>query len=84
MKVKMGANRAGKITAAQAYLAYEAGGYPGSMVGAGTQCIFAPYDIENMQVDGYDVLVNKPKVAPYRAPAAPNAAFAGEQVVDEL
>ena len=37
-----------------------------------------------MQTDGYDVLVNKPKVAPYRAPAAPNVAFAGEQVVDAL
>ncbi len=84
MKVKMGATQAGVIVAAQAYLAYEAGGFPGSLVGAGTQCIFAPYDIENMLVDGYDVLVNKPKVAPYRAPAAPNAAFAGEQVVDAL
>ena len=84
MKVKIGATQAGKIVAAQATLAYEAGGFPGSMVGAGTQCIFAPYDIENMLADGYDVLVNKPKVAPYRAPAAPNAAFAGEQVIDEL
>jgi len=84
MKVKMGATHAGKITAAQCDLSFEAGGFPGSMVGAGTQCIFAPYDIENMQADGFDVLVNKPKVAPYRAPAAPNAAFAGEQVVDEL
>ena len=84
MKVKMGATHAGKITAAQADLAFEAGGFPGSMVSAGAQCIFAPYDIENMQADGYDVLVNKPKVAPYRAPAAPNVAFAGEQVVDAL
>ena len=84
IKVKMGATQDGKIVAAQGYLAYEAGGFPGSLVGAGTQCIFAPYDIENMHVDGYDVLVNKPKVAPYRAPAAPNAAFAGEQVVDAL
>ena len=84
MKVKMGATHAGKITAAQADLTFEAGGFPGSMVSAGAQCIFAPYDIENMQADGYDVLVNKPKVAPYRAPAAPNVAFAGEQVVDAL
>ena len=84
MKVKMGATHAGKITAAQADLSFEAGGFPGSMVSAGAQCIFAPYDIENMQADGYDVLVNKPKVAPYRAPAAPNVAFAGEQVVDAL
>jgi len=84
MKVKMGATHAGIITAAQADLTFEAGGFPGSMVSAGAQCIFAPYEIENMQTDGYDVLVNKPKVAPYRAPGAPNVAFAGEQVVDAL
>ena len=84
MKVKMGATQEGIITAAQADLTFEAGGFPGSMVSAGAQCIFAPYEIENMQTDGYDVLVNKPKVAPYRAPAAPNVAFAGEQVVDAL
>ena len=84
IKVKMGADKSGKITAAEAYLAYESGGYPGSMVSAGGQCIFAPYDIENVRVDGYDVMVNKPKTAAYRAPAAPNAAFAGETVVDEI
>ena len=84
MKGKMGATHAGIITAAQADLTFEAGGFPGSMVSAGAQCIFAPYEIENMQTDGYDVLVNKPKVAPYRAPGAPNVAFAGEQVVDAL
>ena len=84
MKVKMGANKAGKITAAEASLVYEAGAYPGSMVSAGTQCIFSPYDIENVRAEGYDVVVNKPKTAAYRAPAAPNAAFAGEQVVDEI
>ncbi|HIB13629.1 MAG TPA: xanthine dehydrogenase family protein molybdopterin-binding subunit [Dehalococcoidia bacterium] len=84
IKVKMGATKEGKLVAADAYLAYEAGAYPGSMVGAGAQCVFAPYDIENMKVDGYDVVVNKPKTAAYRAPAAPNAAFAGEAVIDEI
>ena len=84
IKVKMGATREGKITASQAYLAYEAGAYPGSPVSMGAQCIFAPYNIENAQVDGYDVLVNKPKTAAYRAPGAPQAAFAAESVVDEI
>ena len=84
MKVKIGATKEGKITAAEAYLAYEAGAFPGSMVSAGAQCIFAPYKIDNALVDGYDVVVNKPKTAAYRAPAAPNAAFAAEQVVDEI
>ena len=84
MKVKMGADRSGKLTVAEAYLAYEAGAFPGALVGPGAMCVFAPYDIENMRVDGYDVVVNKPKTAAYRAPGAPNAAFAAEQVVDEI
>jgi CO/xanthine dehydrogenase Mo-binding subunit len=84
MWVKMGANQEGKITAAEAKLAFEAGAFPGSPVTMGAQCIFAPYDIQNVRSEGYDVLVNRPKVAPYRAPGAPIAAFGGEQVVDEL
>ena len=84
IRVKMGATKAGQLTAAEAYLAFEAGAYPGSPVGAGTMCIFAPYNIENVLVDGYDVVVNKPKTAAYRAPGATNAAFGSETVIDEI
>ena len=84
IKIKMGANREGKITAVQALLAYEAGTYPGSPVGGGMGVMFAPYRIENALVDGYDVLVNKPRTAAYRAPGGTNAAFACETVIDEL
>ena len=84
IKVKMGAKKDGRIVAAEASLMYEAGAFPGSPVGAGCMCIFSPYAIPNMQVDGYDVVVNKPKTAAYRAPGATNAAFASETVVDEL
>ena len=84
IRVKMGTTKAGQLTAAEAYLAFEAGAYPGSPVGAGTMCIFAPYNIENVLVDGYDVVVNKPKTAAYRAPGATNTAFGSETVIDEL
>lgn len=84
MRIKMGATKAGKITAAQAWLAYEAGAFPGSPVGAGMQVVFAPYDVEHVQIDGYDVVVNKPAAKAYRAPGGTNAAFASETVVDEL
>lgn len=84
MKIKIGAKNDGTITALQGYLAFEAGGFPGSPVGAGAMCIFAAYDVDNVLIDGYDVVVNKPKSAPYRAPGAPNAAFAAEQAIDEL
>ena len=82
--VKIGVTKEGKITAAQARLAYEAGAFPGSPVGAGAMCVFAAYDIQNQMVDGYDVVVNKPKTGAYRAPGSPNVAFATESVIDEL
>jgi CO/xanthine dehydrogenase Mo-binding subunit len=84
MRVKMGAKRDGTLTAAEVYLAYEAGAYPGSPVGAGCNCSLAPYDIPNTLIDGYDVVVNKPKTAAYRAPGAPAAEYAVEAVVNEL
>src|SRR5439155_114869 len=84
MRVKMGAKKDGTFTAVQVYLAYEAGAFPGSPVGAGVNCAIGPYDIPNRMVDGYDVVVNKPKTAAYRAPGAPAAEFAVEGVVDEL
>ncbi len=81
---RIGANKEGRITAAQAYLAFEAGAFPGSPVGLGATTIFSPYDLSNVLIDGYDVVVNKPKVASYRAPGAPQAVFASEQLLDDL
>ena len=82
--VKMGATKEGRITAATAELIYAAGAYPGSPVGAGAVCILAPYDIANVQIDGYDVVVNQPKTSAYRAPGATNASLASESVIDEI
>jgi xanthine dehydrogenase molybdenum-binding subunit len=84
IRVKIGARRDGAITAAEAYLAYEAGAYPGAMVGPGAMTVFAAYDLPNVRIDGFDVCVNKPSTAAYRAPGATNAAFATESVIDEL
>ncbi len=84
MRAKIGANKDGRITALQAYYAFEAGAFSGSSVGAAAMCAPAPYNVENFQIDGYDVVVNKPKVAAYRAPGAPQGAFAIESAIDEL
>ena len=47
-------------------------------------CIFACYDIPNVQIDGYDVVRQQAgTTSAYRAPGATNAAFACETVVDE-
>jgi xanthine dehydrogenase molybdenum-binding subunit len=84
VRVKLGATKDGRFVAAQAWLAYDAGAYPGGMIGPGCMCVFSCYDIANYRVEGYDVVLNKPKTAAYRAPGATQAAFAAEQVVDEL
>jgi xanthine dehydrogenase molybdenum-binding subunit len=84
VRVKIGAKKDGTITAGQAYMAYEAGAYPGSPVGGGMNGIFAPYDIPNTVVDGYDVVLNKPKVAAYRAPGTPAGEFPGDAVINEI
>lgn len=84
IKVKLGVDKTGQLTAAQAYLAYEAGAFPGSPVGAGAMCVFACYDVPNVAIDGFDVVVNKPATSAYRAPGATNAAFAVETVIDEI
>ena len=84
VKLKMGVTNEGRITAAEATLIYEAGAFPGSIVTCGGICIFAPYNIENTTIDMYDVVVNKPKTAAYRAPGAPNAEFATETLIDEF
>src|SRR5262244_2995726 len=63
--VKVGATREGRITAADALLRYQAGAFQGSPVQPGCMCVFAPYEIENVRVIGFDVVVNRPKVAAY-------------------
>ncbi len=84
IRCKMGATKDGKLVAAQCSLIYEAGAFPGSPVGAGAMTIVTPYNIPNILVDAYDVVVNRPKTVAYRAPGATNAAMASETVVDEL
>ncbi|MCH2336097.1 MAG: xanthine dehydrogenase family protein molybdopterin-binding subunit [Pseudomonadales bacterium] len=83
-KAKVGAKKDGTITAATAWLAYEAGAFPGAPVGPGCMSVLAPYDLENFSIEGLDVLVNKPKVAAYRAPGAPQSMHAMESAIDDL
>ena len=84
MVIKVGATNDGKITAGKAVLNYQAGAFAGSPVQPGAMCAFAPYELENVQVVGYDVVTNRPKVAAYRAPGAPISEYAVESVIDEI
>ncbi|MER8897566.1 xanthine dehydrogenase family protein molybdopterin-binding subunit [Mesorhizobium sp. M0676] len=82
--VKIGARKDGTITAAEATLRYTSGPYAGTWAEIGAMTAFACYKLDNVQTVGFEVLVNRPKTAAYRAPSAPMAAFAVESAVDEL
>ncbi|MDU8912461.1 xanthine dehydrogenase family protein molybdopterin-binding subunit [Aestuariicoccus sp. MJ-SS9] len=82
--VRIGARKDGTITAAEATLRYSCGPYPDMWAELGAMTSFACYGLENVKTVGFEVLVNRPKTAAYRAPSAPMAAFAVESAVDEL
>ena len=83
-RIKMGCTKDGRIVAAEAELDFQAGAFPGSSVPMASMCTFTRYDLENVKVVGYDVTVNRPKVAAYRAPGAPIAVFGVESILDEM
>lgn len=82
--VRICARKDGTITAAEATLRYSCGPYAGMWAEIGAMTAFACYKLDNVKTVGYEVLVNRPKTAAYRAPSAPMAAFAVESAVDEL
>ncbi|HJM89933.1 MAG TPA: xanthine dehydrogenase family protein molybdopterin-binding subunit [Dehalococcoidia bacterium] len=82
--IKLGAMRDGTLVAADIRLEYEAGAYPGSPVPGGARCALGPYLVPHQRIVGFDVVLNRPKTAAYRAPGAPAAAYAIEAVMDEL
>ena len=84
VKVKIGATKDGRIVAAECIVEMQAGAFPGSPVGPACMCSFACYDIENVYIEGFDVVSNRPKVAAYRAPGAPISAWAVESTLDIL
>ena len=84
VEVKLGALKDGTIVAAKQVLKFQAGAFPGSPIGPGCMCGFDMYDLPNVDVVGYDVVSNRPKVAAYRAPGAPITSFAVESAMDEL
>jgi CO/xanthine dehydrogenase Mo-binding subunit len=83
-EVKLGAKKDGRLVAAELTVKLQAGAFPGSPVGPACMCGLAMYDIPHVNIIGYDVVSNRPKVAAYRAPGAPNSTFGTESCIDEL
>jgi xanthine dehydrogenase molybdenum-binding subunit len=86
ISLKIGATREGIIKAAAATLIFDCGAYLGptpASVGA-TITGLSLYRIPNLKVRCCDVLTNKTPMGFYRAPSAPQAAFAVESQMDLL
>lgn len=83
-RVKIGAMNSGQVVAGFAEITLQAGAFPGSPCGPAAMTAFAPYDIENVKSVGVDVVVNRAKVAAYRAPGAPLSEYPVECVMDEM
>jgi CO/xanthine dehydrogenase Mo-binding subunit len=84
MKARIGAKRDGTLVAADVNIWMEAGAFPGSPSASAAMCALTPYRIDHFRIDAHDVVLNKPKVAAYRAPGAPMGAFAVESALDEI
>ena len=81
IRVKIGAKKDGTLAAGEAYLAYEAGAFPGSPVGGGMNGVFAPYDIPNVADRRLRRRRQQARRPPPTArPARRPAMFAGEAV----
>ena len=84
VRLKVGAKSDGKIQAVKAWMAYENGAFSGVAAMLGCMTVVSPYTMDNLYLEGFDVVLNKPVNQAYRAPSAPIAAFAMDTIVDEI
>jgi CO/xanthine dehydrogenase Mo-binding subunit len=84
IRIKLGAKRDGTITALDSEMLFDAGTKPGAPVGIAGILLGSLYRFQALRIRGVEVLTHKPATGAYRAPGAPQAAFALESTLDEL
>ena len=84
IRLKMGARRDGTLLALQGDFTFDAGSKAGAPVGISALIAGSLYRFENLQLEGTEVLTNKAGTGAYRAPGAPQGAFALESTMDDL
>ena len=82
--LKVGVTKDGLLKAVQGAYNFQAGCYPGSPVGRACHFSFSCYDIPHADVQGLDVVSNRPNVAAYRGPGAPQGNYVFEAILDEI
>ena len=81
--VKTGTRKDGKLLACFTRMVYDAGCLPGSPTAGASIVSFGPYKVDNLRIEAFDVLTNKPRVQAYRAPGGTPAGFAVEAHMGE-
>jgi CO/xanthine dehydrogenase Mo-binding subunit len=84
ISINVGADQHGRLTAIKAAYHLDAGGLPGLGPSLVMQASAALYQCPNLDLQGFDVVTNKPRTEAYRAPGGIQAAFAMEQAMDAL
>ncbi len=80
----IGADADGTLKAIKAEFWYQVGAFCGSAVNSGMATLLGTYRIANAHLCGWDVVSNFPGTKAYRAPGAPQMAFALESCLDDL
>jgi CO/xanthine dehydrogenase Mo-binding subunit len=82
--VRVGADRDGRLTAIDGRYHIDTGGIPGTATTLLMQASAALYQCDNLRLEGFDVVTNKPRTEAYRGPGGIQAFFAVEQAIDAL
>lgn len=82
--VAVGADKDGRLTAIEGTYRVDAGGLPGLSPSLLMQASAALYQCPNLNLQGFDIVTNKPRTEAYRGPGGIQAAFAMEQAMDAL
>lgn len=86
-KVRLGANKEGKLTAADIMLLFDSGGYADYAVNVSRAAAFAssgPYKIDNIKTDSLSVYTNHPYATAYRGFGHIELSYAIERAMDIL
>ncbi len=84
VRLKVGARSDGTLTALDAELVMDNGCFPSSMAVLAGILLGSIYKVPHQRVTGIELLTFRPSAGAYRAPCAPQSAFALETVLDEI
>jgi len=82
--IAVGADSEGRLVAIDGTYRLDAGGLPGLSPSLVMQASAALYQCPNLNLQGFDIVTNKPRTEAYRGPVGIQAYFAMEQAMDAL